>query len=154
MGTIFDDTRRVGQPLPPPLFLSLTHTHLQSVFLLLSLLSNTHITHTHTYKQYFPFSLSLSLSLSLPHTHTHTHTHTHWERNAESFCLLQLLRKLKLLIFISWNFGRSKSWTCCVFQPVNACACVCMVEKDKKHFKIIKNILFYSCVGYTHVRLR
>ena len=37
-------------------------------------------------------------------------------------------------------------------QQLNACACFCMVENDEKRFKIIKNILFSSCVWEAHVR--
>ena len=45
--------------------------------------------------------------------------------------------------------------TCCVFdQPTHVCACVRMVENDKKRSKTIKNILFSSCVREAHVRLK
>ena len=39
------------------------------------------------------------------------------------------------------------------YQQMHACACVRMVENDKKRSKIIQNILFSSCVGEAHVRL-
>ena len=38
-------------------------------------------------------------------------------------------------------------------QRMHACPCVCMVENNKNCSKIIKNILFSSCVRKAHVRL-
>ena len=38
-------------------------------------------------------------------------------------------------------------------QQTHACTCICMVENDKKRLKMIKNILFSSCVREAHVRL-
>ena len=35
---------------------------------------------------------------------------------------------------------------------MHACACVCMVENDKKRSKIIQNILFSSCARDAHVK--
>ena len=44
---------------------------------------------------------------------------------------------------------------CCVFQPANmhACACVHMVENNKKRLKIIKKVLFSSYAQEAHVSL-
>ena len=38
-------------------------------------------------------------------------------------------------------------------QQMHACTCVGMVENNEKCFKIIKNILFSSCLQEAHVRL-
>ena len=38
-------------------------------------------------------------------------------------------------------------------QQMHACACICMVENDKKRYKIIKKNLFSSCVRKAHERL-
>ena len=38
-------------------------------------------------------------------------------------------------------------------QQMHACACIRMIENNKKRSKIIKNILFSSCIQEAHSRL-
>ena len=46
-------------------------------------------------------------------------------------------------------------WTPVVYfdQRMHACACVCMVENDQKHKKMMKKVHFSSCIREAHVRL-
>ena len=37
-------------------------------------------------------------------------------------------------------------------QHMHACACVRMIENDKKHLKLIKKVPFASCAPEAHVR--
>ena len=37
-------------------------------------------------------------------------------------------------------------------QQTHACACICMVENDEKHWKMMKKVPFLSCAREAHVR--
>ena len=72
-------------------------------------------------------------------------------QDLEPSFLYQLLQVVPLNLKINkFNFACT-STVVCFDQRMHACSCICMVENNEKHSKIMKKIPFSSCTWEAHV---